>query len=58
MKQILLPVVLALSLTGCAASLIYDQDRTPRDCRPDSDNGQRCPGLAEADDSGRLAWLR
>ncbi len=57
MKQILLPVTLALMLSGCAASLVYDQDRTPRDCG-NGDDRQRCPGLTQLDGGYRLAVVR
>jgi hypothetical protein len=42
MKQIrlLLFTIMSLSISGCAASLVYDQDRKPRDCRETPD--QRC----------------
>jgi hypothetical protein len=50
MKQIrlLLFTIISLSLSGCAAGLIYDQDRKPRDCRQDPD--QRCLNSAGVPD--------
>ena len=49
MKQIrlLLFTTMFLALSGCAASLIYDQDRKPRDCRETPD--QRCLNAVDVD---------
>jgi hypothetical protein len=48
MKQILIFAIVTLTLSGCAASLLYDPDRHPRDCRPapDQRDGQRCLNAA------------
>jgi hypothetical protein len=52
MKQLLLLTTIMLTLSGCAASLLYDPDRQPRDCRPapDQKDGQRCLNSAGATD--------
>jgi hypothetical protein len=54
MKQILLFTAITLTLSGCAAGLIYDPERKPPDCRQDPD--QRCPGLVtDSDEIYRVA---
>jgi hypothetical protein len=56
MKQIrlLFFTIISLGLSGCAAGLIYDQDRKPRDCGQNPD--QRClDSVGVPDDVYRVA---